>query len=198
MARNKSNKEKKTINFGVIFLMLLFVAGLTFLILALMTPSKNNNGEVLDTAVNETENKQEPQKDNIVVEGVDEDGNPNYDGGLTEKTPTQYEGTVDKTGAISANISRNEVVGDKYILRVTINELLSDGTCTLEMSTKNGDSLKRTSNVIQSGADSSSCDNFGYNGYEITTNGISSGSYSFTVTIKSGNRTGKVTGDINI
>jgi len=181
--QRRSNKKSGELKFSQIFLVLVFVAGITFLGLSVFMPKKETHeGETLSTVTNETEKKKE-------TETPKNDGNDNPD-----KTPKQYEGDdeTDKK-SINASITKNDVQNGKYYLRVTIYEKLGDGTCKLHMETKQGDTIDRTANVIESGADSSTCE-----GFDIPTSGISAGSYDFTVTITAGEKSGVVKGIIKV
>ena len=184
--KNPKKKQKKTaeFKFSYIFLILVFVAGITFLALSLFVPkkSKGDDGDTLSTAINETEKKNKTESD--------ENGSEN-----PENAPKQFEGEKDKTdkGTIDAEIAVNDVSDGKYTLQVSIYELLNEGTCKLHMETKNGDTVDRSAKIVTIGPDSSSCD-----GFEISTSGISSGTYNFTVTMTSGDKTGSVKGTIKI
>ncbi len=181
--KSKKNKQKKIgeFKFSYIFLMLVFAAGITFLALSLFVPKKaKSDDDTLSTVINETEKKNKTESD--------ENGNENPD-----NTPKQFEGEKEKTDTIDAEIAMNDVSDGKYTLQISIYELLGEGTCKLHMETKKGDTVDRTAKIITIGPDSSSCD-----GFEISTSGISSGAYDFTVTMTSGNKSGSVKGTIKI
>lgn len=178
MRRNARNPESG-IKFIHIFLILIFVAGITFLCLSLFVPSKKkDDGPTLGTAVNETEKKNEQKDEN----------NP-------DKTPAQYEGEKpNDASTINASLTKNEVVNGTYMIRITIYELINDGTCKLHMESDKGDTLDRTTKIVTIGSDSSTCEE----GFDIPVSGISSGKYDFSVTFSSGSKTGSVKGTINI
>ena len=110
----RKNKNNKNSSFGFIqiFLILVFVAGMTFLCLSLFTPSKaNHDDEPLNTVVNNTDQK---KKETKIPEKKEDGENP-------EKTPKQNEDapTTDAK-EINLSLTKNEVVGDKYMLRINI------------------------------------------------------------------------------
>ncbi len=180
--KKQKKKQSEGPKFGYIFLILVFVAGITFLGLSIFMPKKSNDDNDLSTAINETE-----RKDNPDTEAQNNTDNP-------DKTPKKYEGDDESDETkINADISTNEISNGKYILRVTIYELLGEGTCKLHMETQNGDSVDRSAKIEAIGPDSSSCD-----GFDIATSGISSGTYNFSVTMTSGSKTGTVKGVIKI
>ena len=61
------------------------------------------------------------------------------------------------------------------------------------MKSSSGDYLKRTANTFNDGATSASCE-----GFDVLTEGISSGTYNFTIKATVGRKTGTITGIINI
>ena len=183
----RKNKNNKNSSFGFIqiFLILVFVAGMTFLCLSLFTPSKVDHEDApLNTVVNNTDQK---KKETKIPEKKEEGENP-------EKTPKQNEDTpTTDTKEINLSLTKNEVVGDKYMLRINIYEEVANGTCELEMKSTKGDYVKRSAKVIEAGADYASCE-----GFDILTSGIASGNYSFTVKVTIGDRTKSLTGNIKI
>lgn len=183
MKSKKKQQKSGELKFSYIFLVLVFVAGITFLTLSIFMPKKEKEDDNNpSTTINETENKDSSEN---VKAGEGE--NP-------DKTPKQFEGDDETDKAkINASISINEVSGGKYTLQVMIYELLSEGTCKLHMETNNGDSVDRSAKIVTIGPESSSCD-----GFEIPTSGISSGTYDFSVTMTSGTKTGSVKGTIKI
>ena len=180
--KNRKHKRESNFKIAYTFLILIFVAGITFLTLSVIVPSKEKGN---DNAVNTVVNKTETEKQSNTQSGNTEDP--------TDKTPKQYEDYEKDENNLNASITMNEVNNGKYTLRVTIYELLSSGTCELEMKTNSGDSLRRSANIINTGADSSSCE-----GFDVLTDGISSGTYNFVVSLKSGDKTGSVEGTIKI
>jgi hypothetical protein len=184
----KHKKQKNNFGFIHIAIILVLVAGLTILALSLFVPSKkkdNDEPKPLDTAINETEKKKEEKKKE---EQKDEGDNQ-------DKTPEKYDGEKPESkDSFNASITKNEVVSGYYKLRVNIYELVSEGTCKLHMEANGGkDTLDRTAKIVNAGPDSSACE-----GFDIPTNGISSGTYKFTVTISNSSKTSTVEGTINI
>ncbi len=186
MKRNVRKRESG-INFIHIFLILIFVAAITFLCLSLFVPTKKKADEPgLNTTVNETEKQKAKEETQKEEEKEKEDPN---------NTPAQYDGEKETSSTkINASLTKNEVINGTYMLRVTIYELLSDGTCKLHMESDNGDTIDRTAKIAIEGPDSSTCEE----GFDIPTNGISSGKYNFSITFTSGTKTGSVSGVINI
>ncbi|MCR4932881.1 MAG: hypothetical protein K6A29_01670 [Lachnospiraceae bacterium] len=182
-------KNKKDFSFAYILVLLAFVAGLTFLLLSIVMPPEKKDEAPLNTAVNETElKKKEKEIFEKKEEKNEEDENP-------DKTPKQNEDEPEPSkNELNVSITKNEVINGKYQLRVTIYEELREvGDCSLEMKSANGDYIKRTAKTINAGADSSSCE-----GFDISTEGIATGNYSFVLKITVGSRSNTLNGSIKI
>ncbi len=193
MSRKKTLKKESNLGLLYALFIIAFVGGITLLVLSVFAPKKRTSEPEMETAsntvVNRTELEQKQQQN------TDEKTNISDDQVENTQTPSQYE-KVEKTNPneLDISITKNEVANGNYQLRIVIYELLTQtGSCELEMKTSNGDYVKKTVNTINSGADSSSCE-----GFDVPTSGISSGTYNFTVNIKAGTKTGKVSGTIKI
>ena len=184
-SKRKNKNNKNSFSLVQVFLILAFVAGMTFLCLSLFLPSNKKEDKPVNTVVNTSE-KKEPQKpENKKKE--DEGENP-------DKTPKQNEDKPETNSKeINLSLTKNEVVNDKYMIRVNIYEEVADGTCELEMKTAKGDYLRRSAKVIEAGADYASCE-----GFDIQTAGIASGNYTFTIKVTIGERSKSLNGTINI
>lgn len=120
----------------------------------------------------------------------------NNDKTLTTTVNTTEDKTEKSSDSSKLNVklSKSEVEDGKYQLRVTIPEVLNEtGTCELEMKSSNGDYVKRSTKTISAGPETTSCD-----GFDIRTDGIAAGLYDFTLTVKVGDRSGTVTGNVKI
>ena len=192
MKRTKKHYKKSKVKFGYIFLILVFVIGITFVTLSLFMPKKmkieEDNDDPVSTAINQTEKEQqERQSDAEKIAKQPSNDDP-------EKTPKQYE--AEKTQSkekIDSEIAINEVADGIYTLQVSIYELLNEGSCKLHMESANGDMVDRTAKIVSIGPDSSSCD-----GFEIPTSGIAPGNYNFVITMTSGTKSGSLKGTIKI
>ena len=184
----KNKKQKSSFGFLHIFVILALAAGITIICMSLLMPPKKketDDPKPLDTAVNETEQKQREEK--TKEEKKEEGENP-------DKTPEKYDGEnkVSKE-TFNASITKSEIVNGKFILRVSIYELVNDGTCKLHMEEKHGSMLDQTAKIVNAGPDSSACE-----GFDIPVDGIASGSYTYTVTMTNGQKTTVLNGSIAI
>ncbi len=183
----KRNGRKKQSSFGFIhiFLILIFVAGVTFVCMSILMPAKEKND---DNGPIDTETPITSYGGSDIGKGGDDTENP-------DKTPKQNEDDQNTdSDTIDFSITKNEVVGDKYMLRVNIYEdVKTSGTCILEMKSSKGDYLKRTATVIEAGAEYSTCE-----GFDIQKSGIASGDYTFTIKVEIGDRSRTISSSIKI
>ena len=200
MKRSSSRRKESSYKILYFFFGVIFIAGLTFLCFFLLMPPKKQNPEKpLDTIVTapkaKVQTKTESTSDSSEVTESTESNLEN-----PEKTPKQTESTPNiKPNELNLSLTKNEVTTDSqgrriYQVRITIYELLNEaGQCVLEMKSSSGDYLKRTANTFNDGATSASCE-----GFDVLTEGISSGTYNFTIKATVGRKTGTITGIINI
>jgi len=108
------------------------------------------------------------------------------------KAPTQYEGNDPNNAAsLTGFISYSSVVDGNLVIRTTIDQALSSGTCKLTL-TKGGESITKTSDIVANPS-SSTC-----SGFDIPTSELSSGTWTMKISITSGNKTGTITGETTI
>ena len=195
MAKRKTRKNKKT-NTAVIgfVLILAFAVGITIVVLSLITPKKKADGED-ETKITTTTESTKPTEKEPVTEAEEpktEETEEEKAKKENEQTPAQYEKVEETTdkNVISATVTHSSVDNGKFVLRLTINELMS-GSCHLLMTSGN---RKYTNDAeIVSDPTSSTCA-----GFDVETSKLASGTWNYTVTISSGKRTGKVEGKVNI
>lgn len=172
---DKKHTRKSLAPFYIGFV-LLFSIGLTFLVLSIVMPPKTEE-DTLSTTINSTE-----LENKIEQGGADQTPKQNEDSSKTDSS------------TLDISLSKNEVVNGTYQIRVTIFEVLTEtGTCKLEMESSSGDYVRREAKTINAGPETTSCD-----GFDIKAEGISSGTYNFTLTVTAGDRKGSVTGNIKI
>lgn len=106
--------------------------------------------------------------------------------------PKQYEGSnINSSANLTGVISDKSVTGDMLILRTTINQFLSSGSCELTLA--NGTkTISRSSGIIQNPS-SSSCE-----GFDIPVTELGSGTWNVEIKVTSGDRTGLLKDSVNI
>ena len=106
------------------------------------------------------------------------------------KTPTRYDGADPNLDtSLTGSITTARFDGDKLVIRVTIDQYLSSGTCTLTLTS--GDKTLEKTAPIAPIASTSSCE-----GFDITDSELSNFSrpININLSLTSGDKTGTITG----
>ncbi len=144
----------------------------------------------------------ERPRDVLVPEQKENDsqaGQTDGDDSTEEKEPVpQYDGddpntAPNLTGALTyAKIMKTPNGDEMLVLRVNIDQFLSEGTCDLTI--KNGDeSVYEDSTAIIDSASTSTC-----TGFDVPVSEIRSGNMQIVIKLTSGDRTGVIDGEIKI
>lgn len=118
--------------------------------------------------------------------------NTNTDDG-DKKTPTKYEGEDPNTlSSLTGSITSTEVVDETLYVYVNIDQYLSDGTCSLTMTSG---SLSYTATAkLFADVSTSSCE-----GFAIPVSELSGGkNWSISIDLVSGDKSGVITGETSI
>ena len=112
--------------------------------------------------------------------------------GRTPKTPEQYEGQdVNQLNKLTGTITYSEKSGDKYRIRVNINQFLKlPGTCKLTITSASTVVYTQTVSII-SNPSSGSCE-----GFDIPLSGIPSGDLNIKIEVNANQKTGLIEGRI--
>lgn len=172
------NKKSNRILIGVVIFM--FVALLSVMIVVI-TLNATRSSYVNNS---DTDNTNTPTKDEGGDEEADKDGET---GGETD----------DDT--ITGQIDYRSLARDTLQIRTTINESLSDGTCSLILTGPNGQEYTTTSRIMSNSSSTSTC-----NGFDIDMNQIEkddelrAGKWTIVIDLSSGGKTGQVISDITM
>ena len=144
------------------------------------------NNESINSANTTDTNK---PKDDTKKEGDKKEGE---DTPKKEDVP-QYTGdNPNRSDTLSGVISYADVSGDDLIIRVNIDQFLSNGNCTINV-VKNGSvAFSQTVAIIES-VSTSTCD-----GYKIPTSSLPKGDLQLEVLVESEGKSGKITGRVRI
>lgn len=185
MPKNKKNKNNTTAKIiGIILLILLAFAG-GFFIAQRFTG--NNNEEKPEN------NQTRDEKPNVIIDVDNNENNvitkpEDIDDG--DKTPVKYDGDDPNTlDSLTGSITYTGVTGNKLIIRMSINQYLGSGVCSLTL----GD-YSSTVNITPS-ASTSTCEGFDI---PISDLGNLSGKVNFTINLQSGDKTGTITGEVSL
>ncbi len=172
------NKKSNRILIGVVIFM--FVALLSVMIVVI-TLNATRSSYVNNS---DTDNTNTPTKD----EGSDEEANKDGESGGEPDDNT-----------ITGQIDYRSLVRDTLQIRTTINESLSDGTCSLTLTGPNGQEYKTTNRIMSNSSSTSTC-----NGFDIDMNQIEkddelrAGKWTIVIDLSSGGKTGQVISDITM
>lgn len=172
------NKKSNRILIGVVAFM--FVALLSVMIVVI-TLNATRSSYVNNS---DTDNTNTPTKD----EGGDEEADKDGESGGEPDDDT-----------ITGQIDYRSLARDTLQIRTTINESLSDGTCSLTLTGPNGQEYKTTSRIMSNSSSTSTC-----NGFDIDMNQVEkddelrAGKWTITIDLSSGGKTGQVISDITM
>ena len=103
-----------------------------------------------------------------------------------------YEGSNPNTSAsLTGAINYKSVSGGNLVIRTTINQLLTSGTCTLTL-TNGSKTVTRSTNIAQNPS-SSTCQ-----GFDVPTSELGSGTWSISIAIASGDKTGTLSDNVSL
>jgi hypothetical protein len=110
--------------------------------------------------------------------------------GRTPKTPEQYEGQdVNQLDKLTGTVTYSEKAGNKYRIRVNINQFLKlPGTCKLTVFSSGNSVYSETVNVV-SNPSSGSCE-----GFDIPLANLPSGNLNFKIEVNANQKTGLIEG----
>lgn len=130
---------------------------------------------------------EEKQKE-IKVEEDDVEG-----GEVEEKKVKQYEGEDPNLAeGLTGVVTYAGVNGDKLVIRVNIDQYLTDGSCELTLTRDGAGVYAGTANIVGSPT-TSSCE-----GFDVPVAGLGAGDYVIEIKINSGGKTGTIKGETKI
>ena len=172
------NKNKKIIIAAVVFVVI--VVGVVVLLFAF---KKSDSGQNIENAPEEKINLTEEKK---------EENSDQKQEDLPQKTPVQNEGEnpnnfENLTGVITS--SRND--GENFIIRTSIDQYLSSGSCVLKMNSREKNFSSETKIIPL--VSTSTCD-----GFDIPIKSLGSGKWNIKIEIISENKKGIIEKEVEI
>ena len=195
MAKPATRKQRK--NKAPIFIIFFFILAIITTIIVLKIfkvidqkgkPSSNSEStEIVHQKTDQPSTNNENQPIHT-EDGTKEDA----EAGRTPKTPEQYEGQdVNQLDKLTGTITYSEKSGDKYRIRVNINQFLKlPGTCKLTVTSASTIVHTQTVSII-SNPSSGSCE-----GFDIPLSGIPSGDLNIKIEVNANQKTGLIEGRI--
>jgi cytoskeletal protein RodZ len=182
--KKKSSKKILTVTL-VVAILIAVGAGAYFL----FSPkdeqnTKNSTGTTNSQSKSADSSTEETGKNTTNTDDADHEAEKNI-------TPS-YEGENTNTSqTLTGVINYAGVTNGTLIIRTTVNQALSSGTCQLTLSS-GSKTATRSSNITQNPS-SSTCE-----GFDIPISELGSGSWNITITITSGDRSGELKGNVTI
>ena len=127
-----------------------------------------------------TDNSISTDSNTTVEHEAEKDIQPPYEGENPNSSPS-----------LTGVINYKSVTDGTLIIRTTINQMLSSGTCNLTM-TNGAKTITKSSGITQNPS-SSSCE-----GFDIPTSELGSGDWKIDITITNGDRTGNITDSVSL
>ena len=195
MAKRATRKQRR--NKAPIFIIFFFILAIIATIIVLKIfkiidhkgkPSSNSEStEIVHQKTDQPSINNENQPIHT-EDGTREDA----EAGRTPKTPEQYEGQdVNQLDKLTGTITYSEKSGDKYRIRVNINQFLKlPGTCKLTITSASTVVYTQTVSII-SNPSSGSCE-----GFDIPLSSIPSGDLNIKIEVNANQKTGLIEGRI--
>ena len=191
----KKKKSFKAIIGVTIFIFVVLLA--TLITVIVISAQKGDDYKVKKTPAAKQTKKPKPKKEPDDEEETDDKDDPNKPGEQKDpnntgakkkkKTPKPIKGKIDNTSLVNGSLQ----------VRVTINEVINDGTCELSLVGPREQKYSNTTQIIANSSTTSIC-----NGFDVLVNDIErdrdkqTGKWSVTVNLSTKNRQGKLTGEI--
>lgn len=193
----KKKKSFKAIIGVTIFIFVVLLA--TLITVIVISAQKGDDYKVKKTPAAKQAKKPKPKKEPDDEEEANNDADPNKPAENNndpnnpkttkkrKKTPKPIKGKIDNTSLVNGSLQ----------VRVTINEVINDGTCELALVGPRDQKYNNTTQIIANSSTTSIC-----NGFDVLVNDIErdrdkqTGKWSVTVNLSTKTRQGKLTGEI--
>lgn len=193
----KKKKSFKAIIGVTIFIFIVLLA--TLITVIVISAQKGDDYRVKKTPVAKQAKKPKPKKESDDEEETDDKDDPNKPAENNndpnnpktnkkrKKTPKPIKGKIDNTSLVNGSLQ----------VRVTINEVINDGTCELALVGPREQKYNNTTQIIPNSSTTSIC-----NGFDVLINDVErdrdkqTGKWLVTVNLSTKTRQGKLTGEI--
>ena len=194
MANVVRNKKSNRVLIGVIIFMFIALLAVTIAVIVISanrSSRRQNNDEIV------TNTTDDEQSDDQVAQG--EDGDQPAD----DETPAPGDETGNGEGEkkeVTGAIDYRGMVGNTLQIHTTINQSLSDGTCSLTLVGPNGQQYKATAQIIpNSAASTSTCNGFDVNMDQVEKKmELRAGKWTITIDLSTSEYTGQLTSEISL
>lgn len=191
----KKKKSFKAIIGVTIFIFVVLLA--TLITVIVISAQKGDDYKVKKTPATKQTKKPKPKKEPDDEEEVDDKDDPNKPGEQKDPNNTGAKNRKKTPKPIKGKIDNTSLVNGSLQVRVTINEVINDGTCELSLVGPREQKYSNTTQIIANSSTTSIC-----NGFDVLVNDIErdrdkqTGKWSVAVNLSTKTRQGKLTGEI--
>lgn len=182
-----ANRRKRNKNWIIwlLFLVLVIVAGA----ICYLVWDNYFNDKTIEIGESMYVEKDKKESENTINEEDEVKSNGEND----EKKVVQYEGNDPNLNEeLSGSVTYAGILNDKIIIRVNIDQYLSEGNCTLSLMSDETAVYNENVKIINS-ASTATCE-----GFDIPVSNIGEGSYNIVIKLSSGDKIGSIKGEIRI
>lgn len=185
--KNKQNKSSKKVIITLVLLLLVIGTSVGAYIIL----NQNDSNSAQEDKKNGTEKDKNSNSNKNKNDEYNSNNNPVEHESEKEITPG-YEGeNPNLNDSLTGSINYTGVAGNNLIIRTTINQTISSGSCEISL-TNGSTTVTRTSGIIPNPS-SSSCE-----GFDIPTSELGSGNWEITIKITSNDKSGVLKGTAKI
>lgn len=183
-------KQRKNYNKWLYWAIGLVVVLVVVVVVCLVVNNASQKKENEEVETSKVEEKKEPESKK--TEEVNQDTSV-ADKVIEEKKVPQYEGDdPNTTEELTGVITYAGVNGDKLMIRVNIDQFLDSGECGLGLR-QAGMNVYNTSARVVSNASTATCE-----GFDVPLSQVGTGSTHIIITVKAGEKTGTIEGEVTI
>lgn len=186
MSKNRKTKTtpKKIIKIGLILLAIVVVVFAAKEIILHQISSEETEDETPEKIAEKTEKEEKSTE-----EKKDNNNEENQEVEKKEEHQTfEGENPNEKT-ELTGTITTARVSGDNFVIRISIDQYLSSGTCKLTLE-KSGKNYEENVNIY-SDVSTSTCE-----GFDIPLSNLEGGAWNATINLSSEGKTGKIEGEV--
>ena len=193
MAQKRKRKKNKKRLFWILMLILLVAAAVVvYFVWDGYFKGKGGGKKESSQEVEKVEERKEGED-----RGVDariEEGHGQLEDEVKDgKEIVQYDGeNPNKAESISGVVTYAGVSGERLMIRVNIDQFLDDGECILNL-VRNGSTIYNDTARVVGNVATATCE-----GFDVPVDGIGGGATDIMITINSGEKTGAITGKVEL
>lgn len=190
--KRKRKKSKKRLFWFLMLILLVAAAAVVYFVWDGYFKGKGGGEKESSQEVEKVEERKEGEEggaDARIEEGYGRLEDEVKDG----KEIVQYDGeNPNKAESISGVVTYAGVSGERLMIRVNIDQFLDDGECILNL-VRNGSTIYSDTARVVGNVATATCE-----GFDVPVDGIGGGATDIMITINSGEKTGAITGKVEL